>query len=81
MKFDPEGLRDGTRKQAMVPEGSTPLDPAGTAPGLVVPAGDAVVVVLPGPPRELQAMWPAAVAVRADGGAARAAPTPSRRPR
>ena len=62
MKFDPEGMRDGTRKQAMVPKGSTPLDPAGTAPGLVVPAGDAVVVVLPGPPRELQAMWPAAVA-------------------
>jgi nicotinamide-nucleotide amidase len=62
MKFDPEGLRDGTRKQAMVPAGSVALDPAGTAPGLVVPAGDAVVVVLPGPPRELQAMWPAAVA-------------------
>lgn len=62
MKFDPEGLRDGTRKQAMVPEGSIPLDPAGTAPGLVVAAGETVVVVLPGPPRELQAMWPAAVA-------------------
>lgn len=61
MKFDPAGLREGTRKQAMVPVGSIPLDPAGTAPGLVVP-GDAVVVVLPGPPRELQAMWPAAVA-------------------
>jgi len=62
MKFDPEGLRDGTRKQAMVPEGSVALDPAGTAPGLVVPAEGAVVVVLPGPPRELQTMWPAAVA-------------------
>ncbi len=62
MKFDPEGLREGTRKQAMVPEGSIALDPAGTAPGLVVPAAGAVVVVLPGPPRELQAMWPAAVA-------------------
>ena len=62
MKFDPEGLRDGTRKQAMVPEGSVALDPAGTAPGLVVPADGAVVVVLPGPPRELQAMWPAAIA-------------------
>ena len=62
MKFDPEGLRDGTRKQAMVPAGAIPLDPAGTAPGLVVPAGEAVVVVLPGPPRELQAMWPAALA-------------------
>jgi len=62
MKFDPQGLREGTRKQAMVPEGSIPLDPAGTAPGLVVTAGETVVVVLPGPPRELQAMWPAAVA-------------------
>ena len=62
MKFDPEGLRDGTRTQAMVPEGSVALDPAGTAPGLVVEADAAVVVVLPGPPNELQAMWPAAVA-------------------
>jgi nicotinamide-nucleotide amidase len=61
MNFDPEGLRDGTRKQAMVPAGSVALDPAGTAPGLVVEAGEVVVVVLPGPPRELQAMWPAAV--------------------
>jgi len=61
MKFDPEGLRDGTRKQAMVPEGSIALDPAGTAPGLVVEAGGPVIVVLPGPPRELQAMWPAAL--------------------
>lgn len=62
MSFDPEGLREGTRKQAMVPEGSVALDPAGTAPGLVVEAGETTVVVLPGPPRELQAMWPAAVA-------------------
>jgi nicotinamide-nucleotide amidase len=49
------------RKQAMVPEGATPLDPVGTAPGLVVPADGRVVVVLPGPPRELQPMWKAAV--------------------
>jgi nicotinamide-nucleotide amidase len=62
MKFDPEGLRDGTRKQAMVPEGSVALDPAGTAPGLVVESDRSLIVVLPGPPRELQAMWPAAVA-------------------
>lgn len=63
MKFDPEGLRDGTRKQAMVPEDSIALDPAGTAPGLVVETDEGpTVVVLPGPPRELQAMWPAAVA-------------------
>lgn len=61
MRFDPEALREANRKQAIVPEGSTALDPIGTAPGLVVPAGDSVVVVLPGPPRELQPMWPAAV--------------------
>lgn len=61
VNFDPEALREANRKQAVVPEGSIALDPVGTAPGLVVPAGDSVVVVLPGPPRELQPMWPAAV--------------------
>jgi len=59
---DAEALREANRKQAMVPEGAIPLDPVGTAPGLVVPAGEQVVVVLPGPPRELQPMWPTAVA-------------------
>jgi nicotinamide-nucleotide amidase len=60
--FDEEAVREANRKQAMVPAGSTPLDPIGTAPGLVVPAGESVVVVLPGPPRELQPMWPTALA-------------------
>jgi nicotinamide-nucleotide amidase len=60
-KFDQEAVREANRKQAMVPEGSLPLDPVGTAPGLVVPAGERVVVVLPGPPRELRPMWPVAV--------------------
>jgi nicotinamide-nucleotide amidase len=61
--FDPEGLRVANRKQAMVPQGATPLDPVGTAPGLVVPVkGGPTVIVLPGPPRELQQMWPAALA-------------------
>ena len=59
--LDEDALRAANRKQAMVPEGATPLDPIGTAPGLVVPAGERVVVVLPGPPRELQPMWPAAL--------------------
>lgn len=62
MRFDPEGVAAGTRKQAMVPEGASALDPVGTAPGLVVPSGDRTIVVLPGPPRELQGMWPAALA-------------------
>jgi nicotinamide-nucleotide amidase len=60
-RLDPEALQVANRKQAMVPEGAVPLDPVGTAPGLVVPAGERVVVVLPGPPRELQPMWAAAV--------------------
>jgi nicotinamide-nucleotide amidase len=60
--FDEAAIRESNRKQALVPEGATPLDPVGTAPGLVVPTDGPVVVVLPGPPRELQPMWPAALA-------------------
>jgi nicotinamide-nucleotide amidase len=60
-RLDSEALRTANRKQAMVPEGAVALDPVGTAPGLVVPAGERIVVVLPGPPRELQPMWEAAV--------------------
>ncbi|MEX2107315.1 MAG: competence/damage-inducible protein A [Solirubrobacterales bacterium] len=59
--FDEEAVMEANRKQAMVPEGSTPLDPVGTAPGFVVEAGERLVIVLPGPPRELQPMWPAAM--------------------
>ncbi len=62
-KFDEEAVIEANRKQAMIPAGATPLDPVGTAPGLVVPADARIVVVLPGPPRELQPMWPAALAV------------------
>ena len=65
LRFDPEAAREGNRKQAMVPKGATAVDPAGTAPGLVVPADGQVVIVLPGPPRELQEMWPRALAVPA----------------
>jgi nicotinamide-nucleotide amidase len=91
--IDPEAVRTGTRKQAIVPAGATVLSPVGTAPGAVVAgrgptvgaggaatgeadpgptvgASDAptvgagrtpTVVVLPGPPRELQQMWTEAV--------------------
>lgn len=61
LRFDPEAVREANRKQAMVPQGATAIDPAGTAPGLVVPADGQVVIVLPGPPRELQEMWPRAL--------------------
>jgi nicotinamide-nucleotide amidase len=58
--MDVEAVRAANRKQAMVPEGATVLDPVGTAPGVVV-TGTPTVVVLPGPPKELQGMWPAAM--------------------
>jgi competence/damage-inducible protein CinA-like protein len=61
LRFDPEALRAANRKQAMVPRGAAAIDPAGTAPGLVVPTDGPTVVVLPGPPRELQEMWPRAL--------------------
>jgi nicotinamide-nucleotide amidase len=51
----------GVRKQATIPEGALSLGLAGTAPGLVLEAGECVVVVLPGPPGELQRLWGDAV--------------------
>lgn len=60
---DFEAVMAANRKQAMVPAGAEILDPVGTAPGIVLSAaGDGpTVVVLPGPPRELQPMWSRAV--------------------
>jgi nicotinamide-nucleotide amidase len=63
--IDREAIREANRKQATIPAGATVLEPVGTAPGLVVPpaspagsdAPGPTVVVLPGPPRELQPMW------------------------
>jgi nicotinamide-nucleotide amidase len=65
--LDFEAIRSANRKQALVPEGATVIEPAGTAPGMIVPAADGLpaVVVLPGPPRELHAMWPAVLASEA----------------
>jgi len=57
---DFDAVRAANRKQAMVPAGAQILDPVGTAPGVVV-TGKPTVVVLPGPPRELQPMWHTAV--------------------
>jgi nicotinamide-nucleotide amidase len=54
--WDPEAARAANRKQALVPQGAFVIDPVGTAPGVVVP-GEPPVVVLPGPPGELQPMW------------------------
>ena len=65
-RADPVATAAGVRKQAQVPDGATVLEPVGTAPGLVVPPAEGrsgpIVLVLPGPPAELQGMWPTAVA-------------------
>ncbi|MGH8961055.1 MAG: competence/damage-inducible protein A [Jatrophihabitantaceae bacterium] len=65
-RLDPDATAAATRKQALVPAGASVLAPVGTAPGLVVPVADErtgpPVLVLPGPPRELQGMWAAALA-------------------
>jgi len=69
--LDLQAIEAGTRKQATIPAGATVLEPVGTAPGLVVaphegadgsPGEGPTIVVLPGPPRELQPMWQQAVA-------------------
>jgi nicotinamide-nucleotide amidase len=57
---DLDAVRAANRKQAMIPVGAHVINPVGTAPGVVVP-GTPTIVVLPGPPRELQPMWPLAV--------------------
>ena len=54
-------FEQGVTKQATIPEGAISLGLAGTAPGLVVDTGSCVVVVLPGPPSELQRLWPRAL--------------------
>jgi nicotinamide-nucleotide amidase len=47
----------GVRKQATIPDGAMSLGLAGTAPGLVLERGESVIVLLPGPPAELQRLW------------------------
>lgn len=64
MNWDADALDAGSRKQAMVPEGADILGPAGTAPGLIVTPSSGqgpTVIVLPGPPGELQKIWDEAI--------------------
>lgn len=68
-RFERRGMRmpDLNRRQAMVPDGGQALPNAhGTAPGLYIDAGGKIVILLPGPPRELQ---PILSALCASGGA------------
>ena len=52
---------EGVRKQATLPQGAVVVGIAGTAPAVVLEHGEGAVVVLPGPPSELQRLWPRAL--------------------
>jgi nicotinamide-nucleotide amidase len=66
----PDALAAAIAKQALVPDGALPIAPTGTAPGIAIAAAAdrPAILILPGPPRELQAMWPAALATPAVAG-------------
>jgi nicotinamide-nucleotide amidase len=58
-RFDARGIPmpEVNRRQAMVPRGAEPIaNPHGTAPGLWIERDRRLVVLLPGPPRELEPM-------------------------
>jgi nicotinamide-nucleotide amidase len=66
-RFAKRGLRmpEVNRRQAMVIEGGVVLDnPNGTAPGQWIEHGRRIVIMLPGPPRELKPMMETLVAGR-----------------
>lgn len=66
-RFERRGMRmpELNRRQGRVIDGAELIDnPNGTAPGQWVPAGDRVVLLLPGPPREMRPMIDALVAGR-----------------
>ena len=51
-------MPENNRRQALVPDGAIVLDNlCGTAPGLWLDIGNQIVVLLPGPPRELEPMF------------------------
>jgi competence/damage-inducible protein CinA-like protein len=59
-RFARRGLQmpDVNRRQGQVPAGAVVLDnPHGTAPGLFIDHDGRVVILLPGPPREMQPMF------------------------
>jgi len=59
-----EKVPEGALKQAVLPEGSIPVrNPAGVAPGVVLPALGGVVVSLPGVPHEVREMFQTCLSV------------------
>jgi nicotinamide-nucleotide amidase len=75
-RFTARGLRMASinRRQALVPRGAEVLEnPNGTAPGLWLEHGQTVLVLLPGPPREMTPMLEAVIRDRLSSRAARTA--------
>ena len=67
MRFAARGLRtpEINRRQAMVPKGAAVLpNKNGTAPGLWIEHDQKLIVLLPGPPRELKPMFEAVIQER-----------------
>ncbi len=63
------------RRQALIPDGATALpNPAGTAPGVLARGRGSTLVLLPGPPKELKAVFEAEVRPRLPGPGKGAAP-------
>jgi nicotinamide-nucleotide amidase len=59
----PQPMPEINRRQAMVPKGGRPIENTrGSAPGLWIAEGEKVVLLLPGPPRELRPMLTTLVA-------------------
>lgn len=58
-------MPENNRRQAMVPAGATPLENKnGSAPGLWIEFNGKIIVLLPGPPREVHPMFDVDVAPR-----------------
>ncbi len=80
LRRDYADFAPGVTKQATIPDGAESLGLAGTAPGLVIGhGGGKVVVVLPGPPSELQRLWPRALESEPFRGVLEQARPPGRR--
>lgn len=65
-------MPEANLRQADLPEGATPIEPVGTAPGFVLRHGSATIFAMPGVPWEMQAMLDKTVLphLRAAGGGA-----------
>jgi nicotinamide-nucleotide amidase len=56
-RLDVDELLPLARRQALLPAGSTPLPPAGVAPGIAARHGPTRIYAYPGVPYEFEAMW------------------------